>query len=74
MAGIGGAPAGPRVLVVGAGAAGLGAAQRLLTSPRFAHLRLLEASGRAGGRIRSAAFGEPGRLASLRGEQEGAAG
>ncbi|KAK9401599.1 peroxisomal N1-acetyl-spermine/spermidine oxidase [Crotalus adamanteus] len=58
MAGIGGAPAGPRVLVVGAGAAGLGAAQRLLTSPRFAHLRLLEASGRAGGRIRSAAFGK----------------
>ncbi|KAL7983956.1 hypothetical protein Chor_004496 [Crotalus horridus] len=58
MAGIGGAPAGPRVLVVGAGAAGLGAAQRLLASPRFAHLRLLEASGRAGGRIRSAAFGK----------------
>ncbi|KAG8137751.1 hypothetical protein E2320_004965 [Naja naja] len=54
-----GAPGGPRVLVVGAGAAGLGAAQRLLQgSRRFAHLRLLEASGRAGGRIRSASFGK----------------
>uniref|UniRef100_A0A8C5SSZ6 L-amino-acid oxidase n=1 Tax=Laticauda laticaudata TaxID=8630 RepID=A0A8C5SSZ6_LATLA len=53
------APDGPRVLVVGAGAAGLGAAQRLLQgSRRFAHLRLLEASGRAGGRIRSARFGK----------------
>ncbi|XP_026542992.1 peroxisomal N(1)-acetyl-spermine/spermidine oxidase [Notechis scutatus] len=54
-----GAPGGRRVVVVGAGAAGLGAAQRLLQgSRRFAHLRLLEASGRAGGRIRSARFGK----------------
>ncbi|XP_062987781.1 peroxisomal N(1)-acetyl-spermine/spermidine oxidase [Elgaria multicarinata webbii] len=45
----------PRVLIVGAGLAGLAAAQRLLLrgSGRFADLRLLEATGRAGGRIRS---------------------
>ncbi|XP_032082103.1 peroxisomal N(1)-acetyl-spermine/spermidine oxidase [Thamnophis elegans] len=60
MAGAGGAAGGPRVVVVGAGLAGLAAAQRLLLggSGRFAHLRLLEASGRAGGRIRSARFGK----------------
>ncbi|XP_074856047.1 peroxisomal N(1)-acetyl-spermine/spermidine oxidase isoform X2 [Carettochelys insculpta] len=45
----------PRVLVVGAGLAGLGAAQRL--SRLFPHLRLLEATGRAGGRVRSQRFG-----------------
>ncbi|XP_070607566.1 peroxisomal N(1)-acetyl-spermine/spermidine oxidase isoform X1 [Erythrolamprus reginae] len=57
MAGLGG----PRsvVVVVGAGAAGLGAAERLLgASGRFAPLRLLEASGRAGGRIRTTRFGK----------------
>ncbi|XP_007431089.1 peroxisomal N(1)-acetyl-spermine/spermidine oxidase, partial [Python bivittatus] len=43
--------------IVGAGIAGLGAAQRLLGSQRFADLRLLEASGRAGGRIRTAKLG-----------------
>nr|XP_056705351.1 peroxisomal N(1)-acetyl-spermine/spermidine oxidase [Euleptes europaea] len=58
-----GAGAGPRVLVVGAGVAGLGAARRLLLLPhaprrRFADLRLLEASGRVGGRVRSARLGK----------------
>ncbi|XP_078246759.1 peroxisomal N(1)-acetyl-spermine/spermidine oxidase [Pogona vitticeps] len=49
-----GAAARPRVLIVGAGLAGLGAAQRLLHSRRPCFdLRLLEASGRVGGRIRS---------------------
>lgn len=48
----------PRVLIVGAGLAGLGAAQRLLGSQRFPDLRLLEASGRAGGRVRSGTFGK----------------
>ncbi|XP_054839668.1 peroxisomal N(1)-acetyl-spermine/spermidine oxidase [Eublepharis macularius] len=54
-----GAPASPpRVLIVGAGVAGLGAALRLRrASRRFADLRLLEASGRVGGRIRSAKLG-----------------
>ncbi|XP_068817588.1 peroxisomal N(1)-acetyl-spermine/spermidine oxidase isoform X3 [Capricornis sumatraensis] len=44
---------GPRVLVVGGGIAGLGAAQRLCHHPAFSHLRVLEATARAGGRIRS---------------------
>ncbi|XP_070288250.1 peroxisomal N(1)-acetyl-spermine/spermidine oxidase [Myotis yumanensis] len=49
-----GAPGrGPRVLVVGGGIAGLGAAQRLCRHPAFRHLRVLEATARAGGRIRS---------------------
>ncbi|XP_019583886.2 peroxisomal N(1)-acetyl-spermine/spermidine oxidase [Rhinolophus sinicus] len=44
---------GPRVLVVGGGIAGLAAAQRLCGHPTFRHLRVLEATARAGGRIRS---------------------
>ncbi|XP_028369937.1 peroxisomal N(1)-acetyl-spermine/spermidine oxidase isoform X2 [Phyllostomus discolor] len=44
---------GPRVLVVGGGIAGLGAAQRLCGHPAFPHVRVLEATARAGGRIRS---------------------
>lgn len=44
---------GPRVLVVGGGIAGLGAAQRLCRHPAFPRLRVLEATARAGGRIRS---------------------
>ncbi|KAM5324048.1 peroxisomal N(1)-acetyl-spermine/spermidine oxidase isoform 2-T2 [Glossophaga mutica] len=44
---------GPRVLVVGGGIAGLGAAQRLCRHPAFPHVRVLEATARAGGRIRS---------------------
>ncbi|XP_004438907.1 PREDICTED: peroxisomal N(1)-acetyl-spermine/spermidine oxidase [Ceratotherium simum simum] len=44
---------GPRVLVVGGGIAGLGLAQRLCRHPAFSHLRVLEATARAGGRIRS---------------------
>ncbi|XP_027975779.1 peroxisomal N(1)-acetyl-spermine/spermidine oxidase isoform X1 [Eumetopias jubatus] len=44
---------GPRVLVVGSGIAGLGAAQRLCRHPAFPQLRVLEATARAGGRIRS---------------------
>ncbi|XP_054440767.1 peroxisomal N(1)-acetyl-spermine/spermidine oxidase [Pteronotus mesoamericanus] len=44
---------GLRVLVVGAGIAGLGAAQRLCRHPAFPHVRVLEATARAGGRIRS---------------------
>ncbi|XP_006263045.1 peroxisomal N(1)-acetyl-spermine/spermidine oxidase isoform X1 [Alligator mississippiensis] len=47
----------PRVLVVGAGIAALGAAQRLHGSQRFPGLRLLEATGRAGGRVCSQRFG-----------------
>ncbi|XP_025774049.1 peroxisomal N(1)-acetyl-spermine/spermidine oxidase [Puma concolor] len=42
---------GPRVLVVGGGIAGLGAAQRLCGHPAFRRLRVLEATSRAGGRI-----------------------
>ncbi|XP_037660411.1 peroxisomal N(1)-acetyl-spermine/spermidine oxidase isoform X4 [Choloepus didactylus] len=44
---------GPRVLVVGGGIAGLGAAERLCRHPAFWQLRVLEATARAGGRIRS---------------------
>ncbi|XP_045424710.1 peroxisomal N(1)-acetyl-spermine/spermidine oxidase [Lemur catta] len=44
---------GRRVLVVGGGIAGLAAAQRLCGHPAFEHLRVLEATARAGGRIRS---------------------
>ncbi|XP_004579785.2 peroxisomal N(1)-acetyl-spermine/spermidine oxidase [Ochotona princeps] len=44
---------GPRVLVVGGGIAGLGAAQRLCRHPASPYLRVLEATARAGGRIRS---------------------
>uniref|UniRef100_A0A8B9PHV8 Amine oxidase domain-containing protein n=1 Tax=Apteryx owenii TaxID=8824 RepID=A0A8B9PHV8_APTOW len=44
----------PRVLVVGAGLAALGAAQRLRAA---GHLRLLEARARAGGRICTRPFG-----------------
>ncbi|XP_051474653.1 peroxisomal N(1)-acetyl-spermine/spermidine oxidase isoform X3 [Apus apus] len=44
---------GRRVLVVGAGLAGLGAAQRLRG---HGSLRLLEATGRAGGRVRTRRF------------------
>ncbi|XP_039403184.1 peroxisomal N(1)-acetyl-spermine/spermidine oxidase isoform X3 [Mauremys reevesii] len=51
------AEARPRVLVVGAGLAGLGAAQRLSSSRAFPHLRLLESTGRAGGRVCSQRFG-----------------
>ncbi|KAJ7324473.1 hypothetical protein JRQ81_017493 [Phrynocephalus forsythii] len=56
--GVPGPPARPRVLIVGAGLAGLGAAQRLLfllphSRRSCFDLRLLEASGRVGGRIRS---------------------
>ncbi|XP_067394892.1 peroxisomal N(1)-acetyl-spermine/spermidine oxidase [Emydura macquarii macquarii] len=47
----------PRVLVLGAGLAGLGAAQRLHSSRAFPHLRLLEATGRAGGRVCSQRLG-----------------
>ncbi|XP_006880172.1 PREDICTED: peroxisomal N(1)-acetyl-spermine/spermidine oxidase [Elephantulus edwardii] len=43
----------PQVLVVGGGIAGLGAAQRLCRHPALPHVRVLEATGRAGGRIRS---------------------
>ncbi|KAM5271873.1 peroxisomal N(1)-acetyl-spermine/spermidine oxidase [Ctenodactylus gundi] len=46
-------PGGPRVLVVGGGIAGLGAAQRLCRHPAAPDLRVLEATARAGGRIRS---------------------
>lgn len=41
---------GPRVLVVGGGIAGLGAAQRLCGHRIFQHLQVLEATARAGGR------------------------
>ncbi|XP_054975080.1 peroxisomal N(1)-acetyl-spermine/spermidine oxidase [Sorex araneus] len=44
---------GPRVLVVGGGVAGLSAAQRLSGHPARPHVRVLEATARAGGRIRS---------------------
>lgn len=44
---------GPRVLVVGGGISGLSAAQRLCRHPAFPHLRVLEATARPGGRIRS---------------------
>ncbi|XP_025866425.2 peroxisomal N(1)-acetyl-spermine/spermidine oxidase isoform X2 [Vulpes vulpes] len=44
---------GRRVLVVGGGIAGLGAAQRLRAHRAFSQLRVLEATARAGGRIRS---------------------
>uniref|UniRef100_A0A8D1IK73 Polyamine oxidase n=1 Tax=Sus scrofa TaxID=9823 RepID=A0A8D1IK73_PIG len=44
---------GPRVLVVGGGIAGLGAAQRLCCCSALPSLRVLEATARAGGRIRS---------------------
>ncbi|XP_008821396.2 peroxisomal N(1)-acetyl-spermine/spermidine oxidase isoform X2 [Nannospalax galili] len=44
---------GRRVLVVGGGIAGLGAAQRLGCHPAAPHLRVLEATARAGGRVRS---------------------
>lgn len=47
------ASGGPRVLVVGGGIAGLSAAQRLCRHPAAPHLRVLEATARAGGRIRS---------------------
>ncbi|XP_059120838.1 peroxisomal N(1)-acetyl-spermine/spermidine oxidase isoform X1 [Peromyscus eremicus] len=47
------ASGGPRVLVVGGGIAGLGAAQRLCSHPAAPHLRVLEATAGAGGRIRS---------------------
>lgn len=47
------ASGGPRVLVVGGGIAGLGAAQRLCRHPAAPHLRVLEATAGAGGRIRS---------------------
>ncbi|KAL4698825.1 hypothetical protein H8959_011482 [Pygathrix nigripes] len=50
---VGEAPGGRRVLVVGGGIAGLGAAQRLCGHSAFPHLRVLEATARAGGRIRS---------------------
>lgn len=41
------------MLVVGGGIAGLGAAQRLCSHPAAPHLRVLEATAGAGGRIRS---------------------
>ncbi|XP_036032877.1 peroxisomal N(1)-acetyl-spermine/spermidine oxidase isoform X2 [Onychomys torridus] len=47
------ASGGPRVLVVGGGIAGLAAAQRLCSHSAAPHLRVLEATARAGGRIRS---------------------
>ncbi|XP_048193937.1 peroxisomal N(1)-acetyl-spermine/spermidine oxidase isoform X2 [Perognathus longimembris pacificus] len=47
------APGGRRVLVVGGGIAGLGAAQRLCRHPAARNLQILEATARAGGRIRS---------------------
>ncbi|KAM8806394.1 peroxisomal N(1)-acetyl-spermine/spermidine oxidase [Eudromia elegans] len=46
---------GPRVLVVGAGLAALGAAQRLRAAGR---LRLLEATARVGGRVHTRPFGQ----------------
>lgn len=76
----------PRVLVVGGGIAGLGAAQRLCRHPAAPHLRVLEATAGAGGRIRSERyFGnrplgpltyprpyptDPGRLFRLLGERD----
>ncbi|XP_028915736.1 peroxisomal N(1)-acetyl-spermine/spermidine oxidase isoform X1 [Ornithorhynchus anatinus] len=53
--GSGSARGGPRVLVVGGGLSGLGAAQRLCRHQAFPHVRLLEATARAGGRICSRA-------------------
>uniref|UniRef100_A0A8C5KWB3 Peroxisomal N(1)-acetyl-spermine/spermidine oxidase n=1 Tax=Jaculus jaculus TaxID=51337 RepID=A0A8C5KWB3_JACJA len=47
------ASGGRRVLVVGGGIAGLGAAQRLGCHSAVRYLRVLEATNRAGGRIRS---------------------
>lgn len=43
----------PRVLVIGGGIAGLGAAQRLCHYSAAPHLSVLEATARAGGRIHS---------------------
>ncbi|XP_075466395.1 peroxisomal N(1)-acetyl-spermine/spermidine oxidase [Ascaphus truei] len=49
-------PSGPVVLIVGSGISGLGAAQKLHRHG-FRNLRVLEATGRTGGRIRSQKYG-----------------
>lgn len=47
----------PKILIVGAGAAGLSAASRLIENG-FTNVKLFEAEGRIGGRIHSVKLGE----------------
>ncbi|XP_029465460.1 peroxisomal N(1)-acetyl-spermine/spermidine oxidase [Rhinatrema bivittatum] len=52
-----GSGSGPVVIIVGCGIAGIGAAQRLYRQG-YRNIRILEATGRCGGRIRTARFGK----------------
>lgn len=47
----------PRIVIVGAGAAGIGAATKLLENG-FENLLILEAENRIGGRVNTVKFGE----------------
>lgn len=46
-----------KIVIIGCGISGITAAQRLVKA-RFHHVRILEATARSGGRIKTGRFGE----------------
>lgn len=46
-----------KIVIIGAGISGISAAHRLLKTG-FRHVRILEATGRTGGRIKTGRFGK----------------
>lgn len=55
-----------KTVIIGCGISGIAAAQRLIKAG-FQHVRILEATERAGGRIKTGEMGEQGLLCSLKG-------
>lgn len=48
----------PKIVIVGSGISGLAAADRLVKAAGFQHVRILEATKRSGGRIRTSTLGK----------------
>lgn len=50
----------PKIVIIGCGISGIAAAQRLVNGG-FTDVRILEATARSGGRIKTGRFGEYGK-------------